>query len=338
MRYALAEAYKATRAVRPNPRVGCALESTSGELVTAHHERVGEFHAERRVLDLCKEKGVDTRGARVAVTLEPCSHQGRTPPCADALIAAGVSEVFVGVLDPNPLVNGKGLRKLEEAGIRVKTGVLEQKCEALNREWLWAHRSGRAHLTLKMATSWDGAWRSHTGASKWITSEEARLRAQQLRRRVDAIATSGATVREDNPKLTAREVDGSACVVQPKVFVLSEKPFDLSQFELGRHPAGVPEFVSSATAPQDFLKQCYINGLFDVMIEAGPKMAQAFLEAGVVDEIWSFQESQFLGGGESLRFPVPFAGGGLPGLRYEIREVEQLGPTSILSVLGPLRE
>lgn len=335
MRYALSAAYHSTRAVRPNPRVGCAIETANGELVSAAHERVGEAHAERRALDLCAAKNLDPRGARVAVTLEPCSHQGRTGPCADALIAAGVSEVFVAMEDPFVQVRGRGIAKLRAAGIQVHVGLLSEKAEALNREWLFAQRNGRAHLTLKMATSWDGGWRSASGASKWITSEEARIKAQELRRRVDAIVTGGATVRTDNPRLTARNVDGSDADFQPKVIVLSQDPqaFDLGKLELAKHAGGVN--FRSMKSPISFLEECHAQGLNDVMLECGPGLAQIFLESGVVDEIWSFQEAQVLGGGGSLGFSRAFAGGNLPGLRFEILETEQLGATSLLSILKP---
>jgi diaminohydroxyphosphoribosylaminopyrimidine deaminase/5-amino-6-(5-phosphoribosylamino)uracil reductase len=251
------------------------------------------------------------------------------------LIQSGVAEVIVGTEDPFPRVQGQGLAKLRAAGIRTSLGVLAGKTEALNREWLFAQRRGRSFLTLKMATSWDGAWRSDSGASQWITSEEARFKSQQLRRRVDAIVTSQASILADDPRLTAREPDASDSPDQPHVFVLSRTPkiLDLSGRALGLHPGGV-EFASFAS-PELFLQQTYARGLHDVMLECGPQMAQAFLEAGCVDEIWSFVESQFLGGGKSLRFATPFEGGGLPGLRFTIRDLETLGATSLLAVLGP---
>jgi len=335
MRYALSEAYRATRAVRPNPRVGCALETTDGQMILAHHARVGESHAERRVLDICQEMGLDPRGSRVAVTLEPCSHHGRTPPCADALIAAGVAEVFIALEDPFPMVCGAGIEKLRSAGIKVEVGVLRSKAEDLNREWLFAHRNARSHSTLKMATSWDGAWRSSSGASKWITSEEARLKAQQLRSRVDVIATSTTTVAADDPQFTARKMDGTLATDQPKVFVLAkdQSSFKLAGYQLAKHPRGA-ELIEFST-PEAFLKECYARGLYDVMIESGPTMAQAFMAAGCVDEIWSFSETQFLGGASALRFPDAFEAGQLPGLCYEIQELEQLGPSSVFTILSP---
>ncbi len=335
MRFALGEAYKAPRAVRPNPRVGCALETTSGELVVGHHKKCGEAHAERLVLDICHERGLETRGARVAVTLEPCSHHGRTAPCADALIKAGVAELIVAVEDPFPSVQGQGLAKLRAAGIRTTVGVLSSKAEAVNREWLFSQRKRRSFLTLKMATSWDGGWQSASGTSQWITSEEARVKAQQLRRRVDAIVTSRLTVSADNPRFTARNPDGSDSRDQPQVFVLSQssEPLVLTGLALASHPRGAE--LARFASPELFLQETHARGLHDVLLEAGPGMAQAFLEAGCVDEIWSFVETQFLGGGATLRFGAPFNGGSLPGLRFALRDLEALGPTSLLAVLGP---
>jgi diaminohydroxyphosphoribosylaminopyrimidine deaminase / 5-amino-6-(5-phosphoribosylamino)uracil reductase len=315
MRLAIEAASRAGREVRPNPKVGCALRTTSGQTVVSFHQKCGEAHAERRVLEMCEQQGLNTQGAVVAVTLEPCSHSGRTGPCADALIQARVAEVFVGSEDPFPQVRGAGIKKLQNAGIQVTTGVLNKECEALNREWLFAHRQGRAYLTLKMATSLDGKWRSEKGQSKWITSKQAREDAQQLRHRVDAILTSSTTVAIDKPRMTARDADGNDITQQPELFVWSQ---------------------AKEWTPESFLKLCYQQNLYDVMLEAGPTLSQIFMEAGMVDEIWHYVESQYLGG-QALGFPQAFSEGNLPGLYFEFQSIEKLGPTSLRFVLESTR-
>jgi diaminohydroxyphosphoribosylaminopyrimidine deaminase/5-amino-6-(5-phosphoribosylamino)uracil reductase len=316
--------------------VGCAVETLSGEVLVSYHARFGEAHAERRVLDEARERGVSLKGARVAVTLEPCSHYGKTPPCAKALVDAQIAELIVGSEDPFPLVRGRGLEELRNAGIRIEMNVLRDACEALNRAWLFAHRHQRSHLTLKMATSLDGAWASEKGHSQWITSERARKEGHKLRSRVDALITSGATIRRDNPALTARDAS-ELYEFQPKVFVCSRShpPEDLANYKISCHPRGC-EWVQNVD-PRKFLERLYEESLYDVMLEAGPSLSQVFLEAGCVDEVWCFLDTQFLGG-SSLRWPRAFNGGALPGLKWEILENQQLDSSSLFLKLRPYRE
>jgi diaminohydroxyphosphoribosylaminopyrimidine deaminase/5-amino-6-(5-phosphoribosylamino)uracil reductase len=219
MRSALHEARKGGRAVRPNPRVGCAVELSSGELLLGHHSLYGGPHAERVALSKLLSSQ-SAKGARVAVTLEPCSHTGKTPPCADALIDAGVSEVIIPFLDPNPLVAGQGVQKLNAAGIRVVVGECLSECFQINREWLWTKVLKRPFVTLKIATS-----KNSIGVAterKWITSLKARHHAMTLRARVDVLITSGATVREDDPALTVRDESDVVALEQPRVIIYSK--------------------------------------------------------------------------------------------------------------------
>ena len=202
MSQALQLAMRGQYSTHPNPRVGCVVVK-GGEVVgKGFHERAGEGHAEVYAL---AQAGVSARGATVYVTLEPCSHQGRTPPCADALIKAGVSRVVAAMRDPNPKVSGQGLRRIAEAGIDVASGLLEEQARQLNPGFVSRMCRERPFVRLKMAMSVDGRTAMQSGESQWITGPEARRDVQRWRARASAILTSVGTVQYDNPKLTVRE-------------------------------------------------------------------------------------------------------------------------------------
>lgn len=185
-----------------NRLVRCDLIPASAQLCflkteeefLAKHEVFGGPHAEVNLFKKAHEAGIKIEGSTVAVTLEPCSHFGKTPPCADLLIKEKIKKVIIGLIDPFEKVAGQGIAKLQAAGIEVEIDVHKDQCEALNREWLFAHKNKRPFVTLKMATSLDGKFFSHSGASQWITGPEARNHAQQLRARVDAMISSWKTV------------------------------------------------------------------------------------------------------------------------------------------------
>ena len=178
MANALRLAKKGVYTTHPNPRVGCILVKNGNILSEGWHEIAGQAHAEIVALQLA---GKQSRGATAYVTLEPCAHHGRTPPCADALVQAGVKEVIIAMQDPNPLVAGQGISKLEQAGIKVKCGLLEQQAEELNRGFVSRMKSGRPWVTLKLGASIDGRSAMKSGESKWITGAEARQDVQRLR-------------------------------------------------------------------------------------------------------------------------------------------------------------
>lgn len=193
----------------PNPHVGCLIvhETPTGyELISqAHHQEVGHDHAEMAAL---REAGARARGATVYVTLEPCTHQGRTPPCVGALVAAGVRRVVIGCSDPNPNVSGGGAAKLRNAGVEVAEDVLSQEARQLIEPWSKFITTGSSYLTLKLALSLDGRIATKTGESKWITSNESRAFVHQLRARHDAVMVGINTVISDNPRLTVRAGKG----------------------------------------------------------------------------------------------------------------------------------
>src|SRR5690554_5331094 len=204
MQRALSLAQRGLYTTDPNPRVGSVIVKDGKVVAEGWHQRAGEPHAERLALAMAGERA---RGASCYVTLEPCSHTGRTGPCADALIAAGVSRVVVAMQDPNPLVAGQGLARLRAAGIAVECGVLEQDARALNPGFIKRMETGMPLVRVKLAMSLDGRTAMASGESKWITGAEARHQVQRLRARSSAIVTGIGTVLADDPELTVRPHD-----------------------------------------------------------------------------------------------------------------------------------
>ncbi len=187
----------------PNPMVGCVIVKHGQVVGTGYHRKAGEPHAEAHAL---QEAGEAARGATVYVTLEPCAHHGRTPPCADALVEAGVARVVAAMVDPDPRVAGKGLERLRAAGIQAEAGLLEEQARALNRAYLKLKTTGRPLVVLKWAMTLDGHIACASGDSRWVTGEAARAHLHQLRDQVDAILVGETTARRDDPELTARPV------------------------------------------------------------------------------------------------------------------------------------
>ena len=201
MRLALTLAASACGSTSPNPMVGAVIVRRHQVVGTGVHLKAGEAHAEVHALHMAKEQA---NGATLYVTLEPCSHYGRTPPCVDQVIRAGIQRVVIATLDPNPLVAGRGVKKLKEAGLRVDVGVLEEESKQMNEIYNHYIVHRRPFVTLKTATTLDGRIATVTGESKWITSDEARADAHRLRHQHDAILVGVGTVLKDNPRLTTR--------------------------------------------------------------------------------------------------------------------------------------
>ncbi|MGO9831684.1 MAG: bifunctional diaminohydroxyphosphoribosylaminopyrimidine deaminase/5-amino-6-(5-phosphoribosylamino)uracil reductase RibD [Myxococcaceae bacterium] len=201
MREALAEARRGLGRTHPNPCVGAVVVWQGRVVGRGHHAQAGAPHAEVEAL---AQAGALARGADLYTTLEPCDHWGRTPPCSRAILDAGVAHVVSASADPNPLVNGKGLLRLREAGVRVTTGVLQAEADALNRPFFKAMRSGLPLVTLKAAVTLDGKLATASGHARWVSGEEARADAHRLRNLVDAVLVGAGTVRADNPQLTTR--------------------------------------------------------------------------------------------------------------------------------------
>lgn len=205
MQRAIELALKGTGYTDPNPRVGAVIVKDGRIIGEGYHERYGELHAERNALAHCTE---DPAGAVIYVTLEPCCHHGKQPPCTDALIEAGISEVFVGSLDPNPLVAGKGISILRDAGIKVTTDFMREECDAINEIFFRYITTGIPYVTVKYAMTLDGKIASVTGKSKWISCAESRRYVHRLRAEHMAIMAGIGTVLADDPMLNVRDADG----------------------------------------------------------------------------------------------------------------------------------
>lgn len=205
MKRALTLARKGVGRTAPNPAVGCVIVKDGTVVGEGWHQKAGSPHAEVHALEMA---GQAARGADVYVTLEPCCHTGQTPPCSDALIRAGVKRVIAGVADPNPLVNGGGLKALEQAGIETYCGVLEEECRAINRHFIKHVTSGQPFVTYKCAMTLDGKIATVTGDSRWVSCEESRKHVHRMRARYDAVMVGVDTIIADDPQLTVRHVRG----------------------------------------------------------------------------------------------------------------------------------
>ncbi|WP_285104704.1 bifunctional diaminohydroxyphosphoribosylaminopyrimidine deaminase/5-amino-6-(5-phosphoribosylamino)uracil reductase RibD [Promicromonospora sp. MEB111] len=278
----------------PNPRVGCVLLDPDGRTVAeGYHRGAGTPHAEAAALADARSHGVDPRGTTAVVTLEPCAHHGRTGPCADALIEAGVVAVHVAVGDPNPVATG-GATRLRDAGIPVSVGLLADDGEELLRPWLHAVRTGRPYVTLKLATSLDGRVAAVDGTSRWITGPQARAHAHTVRAQVDAIAVGSGTALVDDPSLTARRADGGLFEHQPLRVVLGrrEVPDDARLRGPGGPLLQLPTHDLDAA-----LRELGGREVRHVLVEGGPKLATALLAADLVDELHAYVAPVLLGAG-----------------------------------------
>jgi diaminohydroxyphosphoribosylaminopyrimidine deaminase / 5-amino-6-(5-phosphoribosylamino)uracil reductase len=308
----------------PNPRVGCVLLSADGRVLgEGYHRGAGTAHAEVDALaDAVRRRaGRELRGATAVVTLEPCAHTGRTPPCTRALLAAGVTRVVVGAADPNPVAAG-GAQHLRAAGVDVVTGVAEEEGRELLRRWLPAAARGRPFVTLKVATTLDGRVAAADGSSRWITSEVARRHAHSLRANSDAVVVGTGTVAVDDPALTARTADGELARHQPMRVVVGHRPVpDGARL---RGPGG--ELVHLATHdPAEVLAALQAREVRHVLVEGGPTLAAAFLRAGLVDEVYAYIAPVLLGGGPSAIGDLGITGIA-DAVRLVPREPVPLGP------------
>jgi len=327
-------AKKGLYTTHPNPRVGCILVKEDEKIGEGFHLKTGEAHAEINAL---QSTDIDPSGAIAYVTLEPCSHQGKTGPCAQALINAKIACVVYGMQDPNPAVAGKGLAKLRAAGITVVGPVLENECAALNKGFIKRMTEGLPFIRLKMAMSLDGRTAMESGESQWITGTDARMDVQRLRAQSDAIVTGIGTVLADNPSMTVRidsndnMVDAKA-VRQPKRIVLdtalSITPeskilyptnqttiFSLEEEVEAEHLAvlnkkGVE--VSFVDRGEDgrmdllcIMEQLADQGINEVLVESGSELAGNFLQQGLVDEVIVYMAPKLMGSLARPLFQLP---------------------------------
>jgi diaminohydroxyphosphoribosylaminopyrimidine deaminase/5-amino-6-(5-phosphoribosylamino)uracil reductase len=279
----------------PNPRVGCVLLAPDGaetaqEIAEGYHRGAGTAHAEAVAL---AEAGADARGATAVVTLEPCHHTGRTGPCSQALIEAGVSRVVFAQPDPNPVATG-GETALREAGIEVEFGLMEREARALNRAWTFAMEHHRPFVTWKFATTLDGRSAAADGSSRWVTSRAARVDSHRLRAQCDVMLVGTGTVAEDDPELTVRDEYDGPLPHQPLRAVMGLRELDPARRVFNDRA----ETVRLKTRdPREALGQLHARDRQHVFLEGGPNLAAAFQRAGLVDEVVAYVAPALLGAG-----------------------------------------
>ena len=326
MNMALAEAKKSLFISNPNPRVGCVIVKNNQVIGFGHTQAAGSDHAEIVALKDAKAKGFDVSGSTVYVTLEPCCHHGRTPPCTEALINAKVTTVIAAMTDPNPLVAGQGLEKLRTTGIEVRCGLLEKEASELNIGFIQRMTQGKPWVRLKVASSLDGKTALHNGVSQWITSSDARHDGHLWRARACCILTGIGTVKEDNPQLNVRDIDTPRQPFRVLIDSFLEVPLDAKILDesLGGHTVVVCgqvetqhfEKMSQAlreknvtlvalpdasngkgkvdlTALFKYLaEKLHIN---EVHVEAGFKLNGSLIREGCVDELLIYMAPKLLG-------------------------------------------
>jgi diaminohydroxyphosphoribosylaminopyrimidine deaminase/5-amino-6-(5-phosphoribosylamino)uracil reductase len=321
MALALTLAKRGTGAVSPNPLVGAVILKNGEIIASGYHHKFGDVHAE---IDAINNAGnIDFSDAVMVVNLEPCSHQGKQPPCADAIVKHGFKEVVIGMLDPNPLVAGKGIKILENGGISVKTGILENECKWLNRVFIKHITSGMPYISLKTAQSLNGAIATESGNSKWISGEESRRYVHQLRAEYDAVAIGKNTALLDNPELTVRMTEGrnpyrivfdTNLAISGNLRLVSDnerqKTIIIASYELHNtnkakqlQDKGVSIiFTGNAkdgrTDLRQALKELYENHkIASVLVEGGSSLLNSFLKHGLIDEYHLFIAPKIIANG-----------------------------------------
>lgn len=359
MARALKLAQRGRFTTHPNPNVGCVIVK-EGEIVgEGFHFRAGEPHAEVHALRMAGEKA---RGATAYVTLEPCSHHGRTPPCCEALINAGVTRVVAAMQDPNPQVAGRGLFRLQQEGIEVSHGLMMQDAEAINKGFLKRMRTGFPFIQLKLGASLDGRTAMANGESQWITSAQSRRDVQRLRAQSHAILTTSDTVLADNPSMTVRwdelSADTQSCysqddLRQPLRIVLDrqnrvtpehrivQQPGETLFVRTGEDSRTWPEGVRTLIVPEHnghldlvvLMMQLGRQQVNSIWVEAGPTLAGALLQAGLVDELIVYVAPKLLGNDARGLFVLP----GLEKLadapQLKFSEIRPVGPDICLHLI-----
>lgn len=343
MTLALRQAERGLYTTSPNPHVGCVIVKDGQLIGEGAHLKAGEPHAEVHAL---RQAGANARGATAYVTLEPCSHYGRTPPCAHALVEAGVSRVVVAMQDPNPLVAGKGIAYLQQHGIEVSAGLLEAQALALNPGFVLRMTQQRPFVRLKVAASLDGKTALANGASQWITSPASRRDVHHWRARSCAMLTGIGTVLHDDPSLTVRDVDSTRQPVRVIVDSQLRIPLTAKVLEQGH------AIIAYAQAPEDKIArlqavgvqtlalpntagQVDIAGLLsalaqrqinEVLVEAGAGLNGALLQAGLVDELLLYYAPKLMGTSAADMFALPAFTEMTQALDLQLLDVRQFGP------------
>lgn len=343
MALALELAKKGMGHTSPNPMVGCVVVKDGKIMTEGYHQQYGDFHAERNALTKCTE---DLTGADMYVTLEPCCHQGKTPPCTDIIIERGIGKVFIGTLDPNPKVAGKGVEILRGHGIEVESGILEKECLELNEPFFHYMTKNMPYIAMKYAMTMDGKIATFTGDSKWVTGEEARQHVHQLRKRYSAIMIGIGTVLMDDPMLNCRVEKG----VDPVRVICDSHlriPLDSQIVKTARHIPTIVAYAEGIEEKEKMLREAGVqlihnneNGMVDfrglvkelgrrgidsILIEGGGTFHGTVLKSGLVDRIYCYIAPKLIGGKEA-KSPIEGSGFSL------MREALEIYDTEILKV------
>ena len=308
MALALKLSKKGRASVGANPMVGCVITRDGKIIAQDYHRKYGDAHAEVNALDQINHQAKDTK---IYVTIEPCSHQGKTPPCTTSLLKSGVKKVVIAMPDPNPLVSGKGIKLLKEKGIEVDIGLLQSEAMELNRGFVKRKKTAMPFVTTKIAMSLDGGTAMNSGESQWITSEASRLDVHKLRNKNQAIMTGSGTIINDNPKMTARLrnseskplrviVDSGNKITDQKLNIFSSDASTLILNDDNSRllPNGKIDLKSALTK----LGEMGINNL---LLEAGSGLNGAMLEAGLIDEFIIYNAPVILGSDTKPMIEIP---------------------------------
>lgn len=351
MRRALELSLRAMGHTSPNPMVGCVIVKNGKIIGEGYHERYGELHAERNALANCKE---NPKGATLYVTLEPCCHYGKTPPCTEAIIENKIKKVVVSCLDPNPLVAGKGCEILKGCGIEIVTGILEKECRRANEVFMHYIQTKTPFIAAKYAMTLDGKIASYTGDSKWVTSEAAREHVQGLRKRYRGIMVGIGTVLADDPLLNCRIENG----VDPVRIICDSKMQIPLESQIVKTAKEIPTIVAACRQYRDKEKlevlqeknvevifsegeKVDLNQLLQIMgerkidsilVEGGGKLHASFLEKGLINRVYAYIAPKLIGGSKALS---PIEGNGIEKMEYANKldevEIEQLGQDILIT-------
>jgi len=320
MKECLELAKKGEGAVSPNPLVGSIVLDKDGNVVgKGCHEKYGQAHAEINALN---QAGNKAEGGTIYVSLEPCSHHGKTPPCIDRIIKEKIKTLVVGMTDPNPLVSGEGIKKAKNAGIEVIENILATECEKTNEIFIKNITAKKPFIAVKTASTIDGKIATSTGSSKWITSEAAREEVQRLRNKYDAIITGSNTIIADNPSLTCRQQGGKNPVrviidsqlrtpANSKVYnddgtsiiIATSENIDKNKLKI------YPEYINIIKCPLNYdnkidleylVEKLYAQEIFSILIESGGKLNGAFLKYNLIDKVYFFIAPKIIGDNTSI--------------------------------------
>jgi diaminohydroxyphosphoribosylaminopyrimidine deaminase/5-amino-6-(5-phosphoribosylamino)uracil reductase len=325
MRRALDLAERGRYSVSPNPMVGCIIVRDGNVIAEGWHRRAGEPHAEIEALRDC-----DARGATMIVTLEPCTHHGRTPPCVDAIIAAGVARVVIAMCDPHDVASG-GVEKLRDAGIEVTTGVLEAEARRLNEKFIYAVTHRRPFVLLKAGMTLDGKLATITGQSQWITSEASREKSLALREEYDAILVGGGTVRVDNPRLTRRLGLNTARTSWTRVVL--DRPHLVPDDATILTDGGTTIHITNDVDLDELLIDLYARGIHSLIVEGGSTVVSEFIRRGLWQKMILFVAPMLVGGATA---PSIFSGEGIAKLtdayRFRFDRVVMVNGDAMIAV------